>query len=230
MINLEHNFLFCHNEKCAGTSIQNALRHVPGNYYISTDFFNYNGKAIELMPLTDDIGNELGHYPNQHIKMGLWRQFIGLSDYFSFGIAREPAERMISLYLQQIKDFPSGVQPTVTIDETLSRQTRLPVGTHDFTFDWFCRVFVPKAGSNQTIQFCDTENNMIADFVGRYENLENDWKYIQSKVPILQGLKLPNLNTTINRPSKKDFFTPDLLEFFYDQYSIDYEVFGYEKG
>jgi len=232
MINLKHNFIFCHNEKTAGTAISNVLRKLDGNYYIASNCFEFDGAALELMPLSNDVGNELGHYPNQHTKLGFWSQFIGLSDYFSFGIVRNPKTRMVALFLQQLKargwkggELPKDV--TLTIDENLSRQTKLPVGKHEFTFDWFCRVFVPTCGSRQTRQLCDYDNNLFADFVGRFENLEEDWKHICGKLEI-PHTKLPRVNVS-PKYDVDSFFDDDLLEFFLEEYKDEYEVFGYEK-
>lgn len=233
MINLQTNFLFCHNEKTAGTSISNVLRQLDGNYYIASDLFTYDGTSLELQPLTDNVGNDLGHFPNQHTKMGLWASFIELGDYFSFGFVREPASHMVALYLQQLKGFfnwAGGILPSdlsLPIDETLSRQTKLPCGVHQFTFDWFCRVFVPTCGSTQTRKFCDLEGNQLASFVGKFENLDADWRHVCEKLEI-SHVPLPKTNVS-PKYDYREFFTKDLWDFFYDYYKTDYEVFGYEK-
>ena len=88
MINFAHNFLFCHNEKTAGTSITQHLRKVKGNYYVTSNLFEPNLASLECGVLDDNVGNELGHYPNQHIALNVWANFIELGDYFTFGFVR----------------------------------------------------------------------------------------------------------------------------------------------
>lgn len=233
MINFAHNFLFCHNEKTAGTSITQHLRKVKGNYYVTSNLFEPNLASLECGVLDDNVGNELGHYPNQHIALNVWANFIELGDYFTFGFVRNPKERMLSLYLQQLKalgywkggDIPDW---TLTIDEELSGHLKIPPGKYKFTFDFFVREFVPNAGINQYEQFHSPDGNCLASFVGRYENLENDWKHIceKIKVPYVRLAKT-NVSPFVNYD---EFYTPDLLEFFVDKYGKEYEAYGYEKG
>jgi hypothetical protein len=214
-----------------------ALGDLEGNYYITTNLFEYNGRQIDVEPLGNDTTQTVSvyNYPNKHNKMVHWSKFVDLDDYFSFGFVRNPKQRLVALYLQQLRGF--GLDDTqdskghfLPVDEELHKSTNLPIGRHEFTFDFFVRTFVPSCGSNQVVQFCDCDQNMLANFVGRFENLDEDWKKVCDHLGV-GYLPLPRKRVSSDY-NIDDFFTSDLLEFLFDCdfYSMEYEVFRYEKG
>ena len=233
MINLDRKFIFCHNEKTAGTSISRVLSNISGNYFISNNLseLGATGLSIDLLPLEDPVG-----YPNMHAKMILWQQYVDLENFFSFGFVRDPKTRMVSLYLQQVKtwgNWSSGPIPKMFVNITpeKSELTGLKVGNHEFSFDYFVREFVPVASFNQVRQFYGVGDttDCLCSFVGRYETLKSDWAIICDRLEIPR-VALPHKNISPDY-NVGDFYTPDLLDFMFnsDFYSEEYEVFGYEK-
>jgi hypothetical protein len=232
VINFDRNFIFCHNQKTAGTSMACALSRLSGCYYVSTNMFEWamRGRVggIETMPLSEEMAFD---YPNKHNPMIFWSKFVDLGNFFSFGFVRNPKVRMVALYLQQIREAgPGKGSLEITIDEDTHKVTKLPIGTHEFTFDFFVRTYIPLAGKNQVAQFYDSDNNIIADFVGKYENIDSDWKTVCQHLGV-SHLPLPRKRVSADY-NISDFWTGDLLEFFFSHefYSDEYEVFGYEKG
>lgn len=234
MINLKHNFIFCHTEKTAGTSMACALGKLEGNYCITTNMNEFDPlkqRGIDAELLTEERAFD---YPNKHNPMMFWRQFVDLSQFFCFGFVRNPKERLVALYLQQLRQF--GVETSkpndalyVTITDDMHKASGLAAGQHCYTFDFFTRLFVPLCSRNQVSQFYDPNGNMLANFVGRFENLHEDWAKVCERIGMDNHLPRKRVSAGYD---VDDFFDDDLLEFFFnhDFYSAEYEVFGYEKG
>tara|TARA_R110000824_G_scaffold9747_1_gene43144 strand:+ start:130 stop:864 length:735 start_codon:yes stop_codon:yes gene_type:complete len=244
MINLKQNFIFCHNEKTAGTSINLELRQLPQNYYIDTDMFELvesDGHRIELNPFDWHTGI---HYRNMHTRMATYDHILDLNNFWCFGFVRQPLTRYLSLYLQQLKvvlDIPEIPDPRkilevphllANVTPTISKKLNIPEGKYEFSFDWFMRTYIPSAGGSQISQFCDTEKNVLLDFVGRYENLNHDWEIVCDKlhIPHRPLLKINKTGSGVKDDLVELFYTKDLKEFVYDHYSDEFEVFDYEKG
>ena len=66
----------------------------------------------------------------------------------------------------------------------------------------------------------------MVDFIGKFENIENDYKQIQEKY---NYLPLPKYNQTLKNENWKDFYTIKAIENVYKKYKKDIKLFGYEK-
>jgi hypothetical protein len=245
MINLKQNFIFCHNEKTAGTSMSMELRQLPDNYYVNSDLFEVieqGERQVELQRFTWHTGI---HYRNMHCRMRMYQCMMDLSKFWSFGFVRNPLQRYVSLYLQQIKDFtdvPEIPNPyrileippeqfKLKIDERNSKFLNVPEGEYVFSFDFFMRTYIPGNGNTQTNQLCDENKKPLVDFVGRYENINHDWEIVCDKlnIPHRSLLKTNLTGGKISDDVVQKFFNKDLKEFVYDHYNDEFEVFGYEK-
>jgi hypothetical protein len=72
---------------------------------------------------------------------------------------------------------------------------------------------------------CDKDKNIMVDFVGRFENIKEDWDYIASKM----GVKTSLVHT--NKSSHKhyrDVYTDKTAEIVYNLFKEDIDMFGYE--
>lgn len=237
MINFKYKYIFCHNEKTAGTSMRNCLVPLGENHYISNDLTECNHSQINFTPVEsyDDL-------PNQHMSMSRYKKLLNIDDFFTFGFVRNPMDRAFSLYMQQLKyflddqnissDFIYENQDKIrlNVDERLNKSLGLDMGYYRFDFDFFIRVFLLKFGSLQYKQFCDKDKNILCKFIGRFENLQEDCNKVFDKIGV-DRIKLPLKNkSNIARYTYKDFFTNDLKDFFIENYKDEFEVFGYEKG
>lgn len=63
------------------------------------------------------------------------------------------------------------------------------------------------------------------DFIGRFENLENDWRYICSKMTNFSR-DLPITNTTIH-DNYQTYYTTKDIERVYNMYKIEIDYLGY---
>lgn len=66
------------------------------------------------------------------------------------------------------------------------------------------------------------------DFLGRFENIDQDWKYVANQIDASE--KLPRANAT-NRDSKlADYYSTDSQKVVMDMYEQDFDLLKYSRG
>ena len=118
----------------------------------------------------------------------------------------------------------------------------------DFTFpDNFIKLFPTKWYQNNPetfFQFCfewmhsfvrlpqidhirpkDCPNH-YADFIGRFETIEDDWKIVAERLNT--DVKLPHRNRGVKKVDYKDYITNDIKAVIFDHYHEDFREFGYD--
>jgi len=70
------------------------------------------------------------------------------------------------------------------------------------------------------------EGEQFVDFVGRFENLDSDWKYICKQIGCKQT-RLPRKNSS-SHAHYSESYTPELKELVAELYADDIELFGYK--
>jgi len=136
--------------------------------------------------------------------------------YLSWGFVRHPVERMVStLY---------GRRRNMREPEWLSCAD---------TFDEFVRaVYEPQ---NRRRMFhtvpmrdylCDSNGNVVVDFVGRYERISDDWRAIERLVGVPHS-KLYALNRSRHR-RWEDECKGKVLDMVIELFDDDFKIFGYK--
>jgi hypothetical protein len=85
----------------------------------------------------------------------------------------------------------------------------------------------PKASQRrgQMDWLIDKNGKIIVDFIGRFENLSEDFDVIRNKLKI--SAKLPKLNAT-SHGSYRDAYDNEMIDFVYKYCKRDIKEFGYE--
>jgi hypothetical protein len=148
--------------------------------------------------------------------------------YFKFAFVRNPWDRLVSCYMSKIVMGGPGLKMRNYGDISLSR---------DMTFKEFaeavCRIPDEESDPHfrsQHIVICDDSpgKGILADFVGRFENLEEDFGIVAKRL----GLEI-NLPETVSSAdlkglrSYRDFYDERLAEIVGERYRDDAKVFGY---
>ena len=71
------------------------------------------------------------------------------------------------------------------------------------------------------------------NFVGRYENLENDFKVVVKELGLGKDIALPHLNSRNHRRKGRhytEFYTKETRDLVAEIYAEDINMFGYEFG
>jgi hypothetical protein len=139
---------------------------------------------------------------------------IMFQQYYKFGFVRNPWARVVSLYNRkeglQLKDKMSFKEFIEWIN--LSSDTCIYPSPHRYQLDWFL----------------DPQGKIIMDFIGKFENLQSDWKIVCNHLHIL--CELPLMNQNPNRVHYTKYYTPMLVDLIAQKFHVDIKHFNYKFG
>jgi hypothetical protein len=198
VINQKNKFIFVHIQKTAGISIKNSLLSIEG---------------------TEKINNSHSFLKTLYLESP--------EEYFKFCFVRNPWDRLVSWwnmmknkgihndfskYLLEAKNFSGFLEKTEIINETLDGSIK------DLGY--------PKSISfNQLDYISDSEGKVLVDFIGRFENINEDFLKISEKMGF--DLKLSHLNK-FDHPDYRKYYGDKDIEKVYLMYKRDIDFFGYE--
>ncbi len=143
--------------------------------------------------------------------------------YFKFTFIRNPWDRLVSAFFF-LKQGGFGKRDRTWMDENLSTYA---------DFDAFVRDWVTPENIYSYIHFVPQHkflrskgNKPIVDFIGRYENLEEDFRYIQNKIGINAELKHLNI-TRCREDDYMKYYTEETKQIVADVYAEDIRIFRY---
>ena len=223
----KHRFIFVKTRKTAGTSIEVALSSLCGEGDIITPIapedervrqeLRYRGPQNDLIPFRRYRGWEWrrlllrGKRARFFNHMTARRARIALGDeiwnsYFKFCFDRNPWDRIVSLY--HWRCFRAG-------DTGLN-------------FDKFLLGERPYLMSNYDIYSIDGQ--VAVDFVGRYENLVEDFNRALTRIGIDTKVDLPRLKATArtDRRPYQQIITPDQQRYIANYCGSEIALLGYE--
>ena len=185
----ERNFIWFKNAKVAGTSMYRGI--MKKEIY---DLIGYKDNPEEFDKWWDNLTDEK------------------LDDYFKFTFVRNPYDRLISAFnhiimeeeiITLIEYWPI-IKPNDVLQPTniefyqlfmlFSLFTKRGLQTYDINEDSV--HWMPQHN------FVEMDGYQIVDFVGRYENLETDWKYIAEKIKVSEELPFVGASNTAKGKNK----------------------------
>lgn len=183
IISHQHRFVYVKTRKTASTSIEIALS-------------KYCGPADVITPITPNNQAERARlgYPgpqNQHLRaasgrevtllhhapVALAREILGDRghEYFFFTFERNPFDRIISQYYWEVRPepWPKGAEPFIpeSVEDLLRN------GSAELLSNW------PLYSDGDTV---------AVDFVGRYENIEEDLQTISERIGLPERSRYPD--------------------------------------
>lgn len=227
MVSHDLKTIFIHIPKCAGTSIEHVLgHHADFSGYGRQDHRSIRRLKPSSNPLRGSAERLFGRmrylsrlialragvpYRNPRNVLSVTpRQF---DDYFKFSFVRNPWDRAHSIYRKLMagewKTGEFGIDAPMEFDAFLER----------FAGGWMML--------QQTDYICDSDGTLMMDFIGRYENLDEDFAEVCNRLGI-DRIKLPR---HIQGPGGKSYqeayseFGRDLVA---RVYRTEIDLFGYE--
>ncbi len=190
-----YNAIFVHIPKVAGSSIEKALYATKG---------------------------KVSHQTAQEYKKYDQLKF---EKYFKFAFVRNPYDRFVSAYeyLRQggrnEYDKAWAEKHILVHDSFKSFVLSLNNEQHrKEILSWM--HFKP-----QYYFVCDEDKKILVDFIGRYENIKDDFKYITKQLSL--SATLPHENKTVQRKDYHHYYDEETIQVIYRVYQIDFELFNY---
>jgi chondroitin 4-sulfotransferase 11 len=214
MINHIHKFIYTRITKTASHSLFRTLfetEMTENDKWIppETGTWDFPEADIEIKFLTDvsDVWDQDSkHYPMSVIKK-VTTDWV-YNNYFKFGFVRNPFDKLVSAY-------------AYTLNWYLENEPNSSYCPKDFK-TWVKTLDVNDKYGNQYpyVEGCD--------FIGRFENLENDFKRICDRIGIPMQ-KLPHHNKTDHK-HYTEYYDDETRQIVAEKYAKDIEYFGYEFG
>lgn len=204
MINDKHKFIFVHINKCAGTSIKKTL-------------LKYQEHNFDIDGRVDGISRPL----RGHVRLEMYPQ-NKIDNYFTFAFVRNPWERLVSQYFfngpgtGRVRMFPKiDSEKEISFKEYIMKY---------FNNDVQISIGQPP----QMLPWLTDSNGRFIDFVGRFENLQNDFNIVCNNIGIDRE-KLPHIQKT-NHHHYTDYYDDESREVVAEKFKGDIEYFKYKFG
>lgn len=219
IISHSHKFIFVHIYKCAGTSMAISL----GDYGCSQNLSTH-ATAFEIKSIIETGEFEKFHWDYYLKKPSEWEVLRENSnawnEYFTFAFVRNPFDWMVSLYFWLINSKSNDMSDFARRlgFEGFLKHLRNSI------FDNF------KSGSGKIYRrpqskFINDKDGRIVDFVGRFENLNNDFNYVCKRIGVKESLGKINAG---NHKHYRKYYNENTKAIIRHLYKEDLELFGYE--
>lgn len=232
IISPNRQFVFIHLHKCAGTSIEMALAGALGINDIVV------GSTPDGERLQGFFGDVLGL--RKHASAAQVMALLGeerWAQFFTFAFVRHPERRMRSLYsyaLKLARGKPLSAAEQAALDAGKGYPARPPFrfkavqAAHESpSFEDFLRhplTWEDPGARSQSSGLCDAQGRLLVQFVGKVEQIEQDWKRVEERLSV--RLALPLANTS--RPADEEPLSDAARALLIERAGEDFERFGYE--
>lgn len=135
-----------------------------------------------------------------------------LKDIFKFTIVRNPFDRFVSAFHFLQQTYPNIISP----NENFKDFVKTRFSKDGITINKHFHHQYPNAFFGKEI---------FVDFIGRFENIENDWERIAQKINC--SIDLPHDNMSIHEPYQ-NYYDDECIGIIEETYKYDLELLGYE--
>jgi hypothetical protein len=217
IISHKHKYVHIHIPKTAGSSISAAI---PGKH---RDIVGKVDSTYYKDPLLYWL-TPLQHWKYRDVETYLWEEGEDITDYFTFTFVRNPWARAVSHYFYALQVNPgegrtkAGVYQIIEKECPTFRDFCIKAQNHSLT-----KVY----GGDQQLNFIQNSKGTVAiDFIGKVENIDQDWKAICKKTNIWPG------NLQVKNSSKHEHYTQyydeETKEIIRKLFQADIEYFNYK--
>ena len=222
IISFAHRFIFIHGPKTAGTAMAKALASICGPDDIVA-LQRRNGFSKH------DDSAKIYH----HVGAATWKKF------FKFTFERNPWDKVVSLYCMQIDpdhwrrtDVSRGTQISNQLRRL--RYRRQPPSFRRWLLGKTKSRFHTKL-PEYAGKLYHVEGDLAIDFVGRFENIEGDFRMITDRLNLQVELggatrelrRRDDPQFDAQKPSYRKYYTPELREIVAETYTKEIRLFGY---
>jgi len=207
MINHKHKFIFIHIPKTGGTSIEK--------------LFDSNADKKDVAMKHAKLSDFADSSPD-------WSKF---KNYFYFSFVRNPWDLTVSMYKYLWTSSYAWPTKWRVKHKKFSKLTFSNWVNHDFfqsptikSSDVASNGGIGKLQSN----WLQSKNKLKPDFIGKFENLQEDFNIVCDKIGIPRQ-KLPHTNKT-KRKHYTEYYNNETKQIVAEKFAKDIELFGYKFG
>ena len=193
-----HKFIFVHIPKTAGMSIAFSLN-------MACKRCHNSARSIQQILNKSEYGKKI------------WQE------YFKFSFVRNPRSWVISSIQYHADYFKVEIDPSAFLTQWM-KQEQIEI-TDNFTERM--SHLLNKSQYNFLSENQSEGGKLLVDFVGRFENLQQDFDYICNKVGVPQKT-LPHKNKTKQYKHYTEYYNEDTKQFIATKFAKDVEYFGYK--
>ena len=167
------------------------------------------------------IGKIAGHWTVLDYKNIFGKE--DFNNYFKFSFVRNPFTRLISAY-EFLQNGGYGAS-----DEKIVSIVRSYTGWEHFIMEYLTPA-TAKANRHfkpQHYFICDSNDNLLVDYLGRFEELEADYEYVRKKIGIGEPLKKLNLTKSKKLTLQEYYANNETIQKVISVYNKDFELFKY---
>ncbi len=207
IISHRKNFIWIHFPKCAGTSIRELLQSNP---IFQADILPmwHTKKPINWKEHPKVDTNLWTHSSAVDIKKYLDERGCRWDDYFKFVFIRNPWERAVSeyeYYRQIMEKDKFKTDFNIQITEIAMNEPPPNFIMRNKGKSWRPHNYI-----------FDKDGKLMVDFVGKVENMEEDFKKVVGKIlpdANITQWRLPHMNTTTKNKSYRDYYDDESREY-----------------
>jgi len=229
VISHRNKFLFIHNDKCAGSAMR---EHFRWNEEFEIDLIGHWGKTMTI-ELWERHGHMMCAVP-QHSTATAIKGYFELmgwnwDEYFKFGIVRNPFDRIVSGYEWRrtvVKEWFDDNER-----EGDKNHFKEIISETDDGFKEFVKRKCQKWNGQEQYFYSKPPKQCLVDFVGRYENLETDFKHIVKTILPNATDKLCTLkkaNASIRRKDYRSYYNEETRDIVEQNLSDELELLRYK--
>jgi hypothetical protein len=207
VISHKKKFIFIHNYKVAGTSITYALK----SYSHTNLYLRLNDLLFKKVGFRVNIPHpRLRHIPVHTSASELHKFFPKriIDEYLVFSFVRNPWDWQVSLYFYMLQN------PKHKQHEIINRMS----------FEEYVYWRVDEDLHLQKEFLVNEDNQVVADFVGRFEHLEKDFSVLCDYLSI--KAELPHHNPSRHQ-DYRSYYSTETREIISEAFQEDIKLFGY---
>lgn len=153
-------------------------------------------------------------------------------DYFKFSFVRNPWDKLVSLYFMHTRlnwdlrwDWSAVTAPCFSDFLRITHGYNKTKQRHIYRGHPTGHMRM----SNQLDWLVDENGSLIVDFVGRFENYQEDFNTVCDKIGIPQPQEIPHRNKSEHK-HYTEYYDNETREIVATRFAKDIEYFGYEFG
>ena len=233
IISHQYKFILFCNPKTGSTSLEKTLeKYQEGSEFNFGIRQSHNGGCNSIL------------FPNKHIPplmLKAWLPKEIWDSYFKFVFIRNPWDWVVSEWKYHFKPRKVNVASLINNPIATTRyiknsqkikalNSKNSFSSEDINYLFahlkhFFPVLPNASGLYQSHYVFDIDGDRLVDFVGRFENIQNDFEVIKDRLGL--DVCLPHLNST-KRDTYKTYFTQDSKERVAQLWKKDIDNFGYK--